>query len=158
MTLKQEDRRSHLFRLGALVAVAAALAGCGGGGSAPTARSEAAAEQVAVRWLEAMGHGEIRAACQLMDAENHKPFPEHPNWSHAEDCRRFWLHSDNTPVDWKPKPGVISIWGTLDPEILEVVVHGGHATVFVAGAGSKRPVWLVSEGGHWRVDGVEYPI
>jgi hypothetical protein len=141
-----------------LIAVGAALAGCGDGVSAQPARGEAVAERVAVRWLKAMGHGEIRAACQLMDAENHSSHPEHPNWSHAEDCRRRWLHSDNTPLDWKSKPGVISIWGIRDPEVLEVVVEGGRATVFVAGAGMKRPVWLVSEGGHWRVEGAEYPI
>ncbi|MBS1893647.1 MAG: hypothetical protein JST59_20290 [Actinobacteria bacterium] len=93
-----------------------------------------------------------------MDAENHKPHPHHQNWSHAEDCRRRWLHSDNTPLDWKPKPGVISIWGDWNPEVLEVVVEGAKATVFVAGVGMKRPVWLVSEGGDWRVDGAEYPI
>jgi hypothetical protein len=93
-----------------------------------------------------------------MDAENHSSYPEHPNWSHAEDCRRYWLHSDNTPLDRKPKPGVITIWGLANPEVLEVLVEGGRATVFVAGAGMKRPVWLVNERGQWRVDGVEYPI
>ncbi len=135
-----------------------ALAGCGSGHSTQTAHSEAAAERVAVRWLEAMGHGEIRAACLLMDVENHRSHPDRPNWSHAEDCRQRWLHSDNTPLGWKPKPGVISIWGDWDPEVLEVIVDGGKATVFVAGAGTKRPVWLVSEGGHWRVHEVGYPI
>ena len=156
--MKAGDRRSYPFRLGVLLAVAATLAGCGSGVSAQTAHSEAAAKRVAVSWLQSMGNGDIRAACKLMDADNHHPFPGHPDWSRAEDCRRRWLHSDNTPVDWKPKPGVISIWGEANPNVLEVVLDESHATVLVAGIGSKRPVWLIDERGSWRVDGASYPI
>jgi len=141
-----------------LVAVAATLGGCGGGASAQTAQSEAEAERVAVSWLRSMGNGDIRSACKLMDAENHSPFPGRPDWSRAEDCRQHWLHSDNTPVEWKPKPGVITIWGEANPNVLEVVLDGGHATVLVTGIGTKRPVWLIDERGRWRVDGASYPI
>jgi predicted small lipoprotein YifL len=146
----------------ALAAVlVAALAGCGGGGSSstpPDPQSRAEARQVAVRWLKEMGAGRIVPACRLMDASNHQALRGHPHWGPAKDCEEHWLHSDNTPLDWKPKRGVISIWGDADPEVLGVHLDGREGAVVVAGAGTKRPVWLTREGGRWLVRSVEYPI
>jgi hypothetical protein len=150
-------RRPLLRLLGALIVLASILTGCGGG-SPGDAREEAAVERVAVRWLKEMGHGELRAACRLMDAEKHRAIPGHSHWDGAENCRQRWLHSDNTPFNWKPKPGAAEIYGDDDPEVLEVVLEGDEATVYVRGAGTRRPLWLISEGGRWLVDSVEYPI
>jgi hypothetical protein len=113
-----------------------------------------------VRWLEEMGHGEIGAACRLMDAGNHRSYPEHTAWSRAEDCRQRWLHSDNRPINWKPKEGRgnIVIWGQLHPEVLGVKVEGDEAIVEVNGVDARRPVWLTREDGRWRVDHDEYPV
>jgi hypothetical protein len=144
--------------IGALVGITAALASCGGPEKASEAEGQEA-ERVAVRWLKAMADSDIKAACRLMDANNRPRRPEHPNWSPAKSCQEGWLHSDNTPLNWEPKPNVISIWGESQPKVLDVVVDGDGATVVVDGLGGEgRPVWLKKERGRWLVDGVEYPI
>jgi hypothetical protein len=138
----------------ALLGLAGTLASCGGSG----AGSEQA-ERVAVRWLQAMQASDVKLACQLMDARNHAPHTEYPSWSPARNCQEVWLHSDNTPLSWKPKPNTISIWGEDHPKVLGVDVEGNRATVFVDGVGgNERPIWLRKERGHWLVDGASYPI
>jgi hypothetical protein len=84
------------------------MAGCGG---SSRGQEEREIEENAVAWLKDMNASNIKAACRLMTAFNHHPFPGHPNWSPAKNCAENWLHSDNTPVEWKPKKGVISVWG-----------------------------------------------
>lgn len=139
----------------ASMCLAAAVSSCG-----VSAASSEEAEALAVRWLKAMAASNVKSACVLMDAENHSPYPEHPDWSRAKDCQEMWLHSDNTPVNWKPKPNAVSIWGNDHPKVLRVGIDGDRATVIVEGAGLRlgRPVWLRRENGRWRVDGAEYPI
>lgn len=138
----------------ALLGLAGVFASCAGS----EAGSEEA-ERVAVRWLKAMQSSDVKAACRLMDAENHAPDREYPSWSPARNCQERWLHSDNTPLSWKPKPDAVSIWGDSHPEVLEVDIEGDSATVVVDGLGGEgRPVWLRREHGRWLVDGVEYPI
>jgi hypothetical protein len=138
----------------ALLGLLAVLASCGG---SETGGREA--EAVAVRWLKSMAASNVGAACRLMDAENHRRRPEHPRWSPAKNCEETWLHSDNTPLGWRPKPQAVAIWGESHPEVLEVTVEGDRATVVVDGVGdSGRPVWLHKERGRWLVDGAEYPI
>jgi hypothetical protein len=138
----------------ALLGLAGALSSCGGSDA-----GSKEAERVAVRWLEAMQASNVKAACRLMDAENHAPHQEYPNWSPARNCQEMWLHSDNTPLSWKPKPNAVSIWGDSHPKVLAVDIEGDSATVVVDGLGGEgRPVWLRKERGHWLVDRVEYPI
>ncbi len=151
--------RSIIRALGyafALAGVALTITSCGGS-TAPSA-DQLEAQHVAVRWLGLMQGGDIAAACKLMDAENHNPHAEYPNWSPAKNCEEMWLHSDNTPLAWKPNPNAVTIWGASEPKVLEVTVDGDQATVFIDGAAMRRPVWLRKEHGHWLVDGVEYPI
>lgn len=105
-----------------------------------------------------MADSDVKTACRLMDAENHSPHSEYPDWGPAKNCQEMWLHSDNTPLDWKPKGNVISIWGDSDPQVLSVAIEGNQATVYVKGIGQERPVWLRKERGRWLVDRVEYPI
>jgi hypothetical protein len=126
------------------------------GGSSAGARE---AEHAAVRWLKAMATSDLKTACELMDAENHSPTAEYPSWNPAKSCRVRWLHSDNTPLSWKPKPHTVSIWGEDHPKVLRVDIEGDRATVFVNGiGGNERPVWLRMEHGHWLVDGASYPV
>jgi hypothetical protein len=49
-----------------------------------SAAEQREAQRVAVSWLKAMAKSEIGTACQLMDAENHSPHREYPNWSPAK--------------------------------------------------------------------------
>jgi hypothetical protein len=138
----------------ALLGLAGTLASCAG---SEVGNEEA--ERVAVRWLQAMQASNVRAACRLMDARNHAPHAEYPHWSRARNCQEKWLHSDNTPLSWKPKPNAVSIWGDPHPKVLGVDIEGNSATVVVDGLGGEgRPVWLRREHRHWLVDGVEYPI
>ena len=111
-----------------------------------------------MKWLRVMERSDVKTACRLMDAKNHSRYPEHPSWSSAKNCRERWLHVDNTPVEWKPKRGVLGGWGDSHPRVLEVTVEGDKATVVVQGIGQGRPVWLVKERGRWLVDEVEYSI
>jgi hypothetical protein len=131
---------------------------CGGAaGESPAEKRDA--RRVAVAWLKAMAEADIQKACRLMDAENHSPPAEYPSWSPAKSCWERWLHCDNTPLSWKPKPDTVSIWGEDHPRVLKVNVEGDRATVFVDGiGGNERPVWLRKERGHWLVDGASYPI
>ena len=134
--------------------LAGAFASCGGSDAGGEE-----AERVAVRWLKAMEVSNLKAACELMDAENHSPPAEYPSWSPAKSCRERWLHSDNTPLSWKPKPNTVSIWGEDHPRVLKVDVEADRATVFVEGVGgNERPVWLRKEHGRWLLDGASYPI
>lgn len=155
--LRQRKALHVVVGIVALVGIAATLASCGGSGTGakPGGRE---AERVAVKWLKEMADSDIKAACRLMDAENHESHPGHPNWSPAKNCQERWLHSNNTPLNWKPKPGVISIWGDSNPKVLEVVVEGDRAIVFVKGIGQRRPVGLRRERGRWLVEEAEYPI
>jgi hypothetical protein len=111
-----------------------------------------------VSWLEVMFRSDIQDACRLMDAENHRSNPDYPQWSPAKNCQERWLHSDNTPLDWKPRPDVISLWGESSPRVLKVLLEGDEGTVMVEGYGQERPVWLRKEHGRWLVNRVEYPI
>ena len=134
--------------------LAVAFASCAGSGAAGDE-----AEQVAVKWLKAMAASDAKSACQLMDAENHRRYSEYPSWSPAKSCQEKWLHSDNTPLDWKPKPDALFAWGEAHPKVFEVKVYGNRATVVVGAAGNAgQPVRLRKEGGRWLVDGTEYPI
>lgn len=138
----------------ALAGLAAALVSCGGSDAGGKE-----AERVAVRWLKEMAEGNVRAACQIMDAENHRRHSEFPNWSPAKSCQEHWRHSDNRPLAWKPSPGTVSIWGDDHPEVLKVDIEGDEATVLVDGVANEgRPVWLRKEHGRWLVHGDEYPI
>jgi hypothetical protein len=143
--------------IAALAALIAVFASCGGSGTASKAESHAA-ERVAVKWLKEMADSNIKAACRLTTAYGHQHFPEHPNWSSAKACQEMWLHSDHTPVNWKPKRGVISVWGDSDPKVLNVFIEGDRAVVWVKGIAQGRPVWLRQQHGHWLVKEVEYPI
>jgi hypothetical protein len=134
-----------------------ALVSCGGSPDEDTAEQREA-RRVAVSWLKAMADSNIKTACRLMDAENHRPHPEYPDWSPAKNCQEMWLHSDNTPLNWKPKDSVISSWGDSDPQVLSVAIEGDRATVYVKGIGQQRPVWLQRERGRWLIDRAEYPI
>lgn len=138
-------------------AVALMFASCGGTAAEPQAEKHDA-RRVAVVWLKAMAESEIRKACRLMDAENHAPHKGYPNWSPAKNCQALWLHSDNTPLDWKPSKTAVSIWGDPHPKVLRVAIDGNQATVYVEGVDQERPVWLRNEHGQWLVDHTEYPI
>ena len=80
-----------------------------------------------------MANSDIKMACRLMDAENHSPHSGYPNWSPAKNCQEMWLHSDNTPLSWKPRANVIGIWGDSHPRVLAVAIAGNQATVYVKG-------------------------
>ena len=138
----------------AFAVFAAVFVACGG----PSA-DDREAKHVALQWLKAMATSDLKVACELMDAENHSPPAEYPSWNPAKSCRERWLHSDNTPLSWKPKPNTVSIWGEDHPKVLKVDVEGDRATVFVDSIrGNERPVWLRREDGHWLVDGASYPV
>lgn len=146
-----------LMLVAALAVLAATLASCGGSGAVSEAENREA-ERVAVKWLKEMADSNIKAACRLMTTGNHSRHPGHPHWSRAKNCEETWLHSDNTPVDWKPKRGVISVWGDSDPKVLGVSIQGDRLAVWVEGIGQERPVWLRKEHGRWLVKEAEYPL
>ncbi|HEY2714987.1 MAG TPA: hypothetical protein VGI73_02065 [Solirubrobacterales bacterium] len=148
-------RRALVILLGLLL-FAGAVAGCGGGsGESASARE---AERVTVRWLQAMSRSDVRLACRLTDARYHQVDPEFPRWGPARICRERWLHSDNTPLGWKPKPGVLSIYGEAHPQVLEVVIEGERATVYVQGIGQRRPLMLRREHGRWLMHEAFSPV
>jgi hypothetical protein len=140
-----------------LATAALALASCGGS-TGESGETQHEVRGVAVSWLEAMAESNIRTACRLMDAQNHRAHSGHPQWSPARNCRETWLHSDNTPLEWKPKAGVISVWGDSSPKVLGARVTDDKAVVWVKGIGQERPIWLHEEHGRWLVDRAEYPI
>jgi len=138
----------------AFACLATPLSSCGGADA-----GELEAEHVAVKWLKAMAASDVKTACRLMDAGNHRIPPPYPNWSPAKSCREGWLHVDHTPLQQKPKRGVLGGWGDPHPKVLDVVIDGSRATVVVEGlVGEDRPVWLRKEDGRWLVDRVEYSI
>jgi len=140
-----------------LAAVALAFASCGGvAGESPAEKRDA--RRVAVAWLKVMAQADIKKACRLMDAENHSPHQGYPNWSPAKNCQELWLHSNNTPLDWKPSDTAVSIWGDSRPRVLTVTIEGNQAIVYIEGIDQERPVWLRKEHGRWLVDHAEYPI
>jgi hypothetical protein len=141
----------------ALAVLTATLASCGGSGATSEAENREA-EHVAVKWLKEMADSDIKAACRLTTAYSHQHFPGHPNWSSAKACQEMWLHSDHTPLNWKPKRGVISVWGDSDPKVLNVFIEGDSAAVWVKGIAQGRPVWLRKQHGRWLVKDAEYPI
>jgi hypothetical protein len=151
------SRGAKAVQLALVLLAATALVSCGGSAGASQAERREA-RHVAVSWLEAMSESDIREACRLMDADNHRSHPDYPQWSPAKNCEEQWLHSDNTPLDWKPKPDAISIWGESSPRVLKVILEGDEGIVKVEGIGMERPVWLRREHGRWLVDSVEYPI
>ena len=139
MAIRRQSRAGRVVASLILFAgLGGALVSCGGSNAGSDE-----AERVAVRWLKAMAGSELKAACQLMDAENHSPPAEYPSWSPTKSCQERWLHSDNTPLSWKPRPKMVSIWGEDHPRVLKVDVESDRATVFVEGVGdSERPVWF----------------
>jgi hypothetical protein len=56
------------------------------------------------------------------------------------------------------RPRIAGSAGESHPTVLEVVLEGDQATVYVRGIGQRRPITLRRERGHWLVDEVEYPI
>ncbi len=146
----RKRRPSLRAPLWALATALTAIVGCGG-------TSDSAPTPVALEWLQAMSDEDLGRACSLMDAKNHRPFGEAR--TPTERCEQRWLHSDNTPPNWKPKPDVLYPWGMNEPRGRKVTVSGDEATVIAVGpSGFKQEVWLRREGGHWLVDGEEYPI
>ena len=150
-------RRTRVALLPVLAAVALTLASCGGSSSG-SATEQREARLVAVSWLKAMADSDIKTACRLMDAENHSPHSGYPNWSPAKNCQELWLHSNNTPLDWKPSDTAVSVWGDSNPKVLRVTIEGNRAIVYIVGIDQERPVWLRKEHGRWLVDHAEYPI
>lgn len=152
-------RRARATVLSSLVfvAVALALASCGAAaGESPAEKRDA--RRVAVVWLKAMAEADIKKACRLMDAENHSPHQGFPNWSPTKNCQELWLHSNNTPLDWKPSDIAVTVWGDSNPKVLRVTIEGNQAIVYIDGVDQERPVWLRKEHGRWLVDHAEYPI